>query len=186
MVGDAVTVFSPAQLLNARLLCWLVDQYVLPVQDNNPPRRVKWAVVNCAFTEASLINLNSGDAGSSSVGFFQQTAGYGPLIDRLHPPKTLDMFLSGGPQGQPAFLKQQWQRGDYPWLCRQIQAVQGSQFDGRTVDPSTGRPYVYADNYVRNINVTNEILAAIGIPLTQPQTVAQQIAPIIAALQAIQ
>lgn len=183
-----MTTFTPEQLANTKMLAFLVDQYPLPPADNHPAFRVKFAVIVAALTECSLKDITYGDIGSSSLGFMQQTAGYGPAGGRLNPVTSVDMFLNGGPQGQPAFLKTPWTRGDYPLLCRCVQQVQGSQFDGKTIDPKTGQPYPYAGNYIGNIADALDALAQAGIPPVPPPTgnpAVAQLVPIIAQLTTI-
>lgn len=177
-----MTAFTPNQLANARLLAYLTDQYPVPAATNNPKYRLKFAVIVAAFTESSLGDLNYGDAGSTSVGFFQQTNGYGTLGARMNPVTALEMFLNGGPQSQTAFLKTTWEYGDYPSICRCVQQVQKSQFNGTTVDPKTGQPYPLAGNYIGNINVAIDVLGQIGIPQVAPPTLAAQLAAVDTAL----
>lgn len=196
-----MTAFTAEQLANTKMLAFLVDQYPLPPANNNPAFRVKFAVIVAALTECSLKDITYGDIGSSSLGFMQQTAGYGSAGGRLNPVTSVDMFLNGGPQGQPAFLKTPWTRGDYPSICRAVQAVQGSQFDGKTltdgktINKATGKPYPagtplpYADNYINNIADALDALAQAGIlPVPPPppvNPVITQLVPIIAQLTTV-
>jgi hypothetical protein len=146
------------QQSNARLL------FDLTTVRHGLPTRVALAVICCALTESSLINTPLGDISpvtgqqSTSCGFFQQTAGYGPRADRMDPAKALDMFLAGGPQGQPAFVATDWNVGDLNHLADCIQAVQRSEYDGL---PHRGITRPYAANYRANMPLAQQITTAL-------------------------
>lgn len=136
----------------------------------NLPDRVALAVICAALDESSLLNVTHGDLNpdgtpTTSLGFYQQTAGYGTAQARLDPAIATTMFLDGGPQGQPAFLKQSYMAGTLDDLARCIQAVQQSQYDGVTIDPSTGKPYVLAQNYIDAMPIALDILRQVKASL---------------------
>lgn len=137
------------------------------------PDRVALGVICCALTEASLLDILHGDTNpdgtpTTSLGFFQQTSGYGTAQARIDPAMAVTMFLDGGPQGQRAFLQQPYAAGTLNDLARCIQAVQQSQFDGKTIDPSTGKPYPLAQNYIDNMPTALETLKLIKSSMFAP------------------
>lgn len=127
----------------------------------------KVACVCAALVEASLINVNYGDISygtgkpSTSLGIYQQTAGYGPAADRMNIVTATQMFLFGGPQGQRGYVNTDPARS----VPLRIQDVQGSQFDGKPhTNPATGRVEVlpYAQNYIDSYQAAVEIVAEEG------------------------
>lgn len=156
------------QEATARLLYGLVKA-------RNLPSRVAVGVICCAITEASLKNLPVGDRSpitgqqSTSLGLFQQTAGYGPAADRMDPGKALAMFLDGGPQGQPAFLKTAYNGGSLDQLAECVQFVQGSEYDGKPHYDMIARRWItrpFAANYKANMPLAQQIVSDIeGAPV---------------------
>lgn len=102
-----------------------------------------------AYTEASLINVNYGDVMNgqmtSSLGFYQQQAPWGPREVRLDPVGSTGLFINGGQGGQEGLLDMPnwWTHVDDPWVPAQW--VEKSQFaDG--------------SNYRRNVAVVDAIV----------------------------
>jgi hypothetical protein len=164
--------------------------YGLVVHVRGLPSRVSVAVICCAITEASLRNLPIGDRSpitgqqSTSLGLFQQTAGYGPAADRMDPGKALGMFLDGGPQGQPAFLKTAYNTGDLDRLAECIQFVQGSEYDGKQHYDMIARRYVtrpFAANYKANVaaaqQIVNDIEGAPAVAFSPDSNLVGQVLP---------
>lgn len=150
------------QLEDAAALWAIVQLRNIPVM----PDRVALAVICCVLDESSLLNVTHGDVApdgtpTTSLGFFQQKAGYGTAQARLDPAIAVTAFLDGGPDSQPAFLKQPYMTGTLDDLARCIQNVQQSQYNGKDIDPSTGKPYVFAQNYINNMPVALDILRQI-------------------------
>jgi hypothetical protein len=118
------------------------------------PRKVQECVFTAGMAECSYLTsqMHTGDVSpvtgqqSSSLGWFQQTKTWGTQAERVNMATALELFLHGGPDGQQGLLDLDWQDDTLtvPVLC---QMVQGSQFNGRTIDPKTGQPFPYAENY---------------------------------------
>lgn len=109
--------------------------------------RTVWAesdwrnLANPLVPESLLIGPNDGaGADLDSTGLFQQRPQWwGSGLGSMDPYTATVRFLTSMRGGTP-----DWAHRDEPDVC---QRTQRSQFDGVTVDPSTGEPYLYAANY---------------------------------------
>lgn len=84
-----------------------------------------------------------------STGLYQQRAsqGWGSIVGSMSPYVATQRFLTAMLRDVP-----DWYGVDESTVC---QLTQRSQYDGRTVDPGTGKPYLFAANYQARTSQVN-------------------------------
>lgn len=137
-VDRAVTEFgvdrkwTDAQVLKAKRICW----------------RVIWTesdwrnLANLSVPSSIQVLPNDGYGKDlDSTGLYQQRAsqGWGTVIGSMDPYTATVRFLSAMVRDAS-----DWFTAEEAAVC---QRVQRSQFDGVKIDPATGKPYPFAQNY---------------------------------------
>lgn len=100
-----------------------------------------WNLANASVPESLLYPHDDGlGKDKDSVGLYQQRAlWWGDTKGSMDPFTATQRFLAVMVRNTPG-----WFVGDESTTC---QNTQGSQFDGITIDPKTGKPYPFAQNY---------------------------------------